>query len=333
MMKKKTGVRLLIGVVMLSVVISGGHLSPAAADSILPFDTRDHPVHLIASYYNAIALGDYTRAYGYWLEGHVPRGATPAQFAAGFADVQTVRVLARLPVRGGAAAGTAHVDVPIVVLTTLKSGGSQIFAGCFRTAHFNVPTGNPPVIDPNWYLDSASLLPASAVDFAQAASACTLTASFPTIQGIDNQFAPVDLISSYYDAIAAGDYTRAYNYWQGGVPNQTLAAFAQGFAGTGNIGVVVGLSMHMEGAAGSVYAETPVLLTATDYGVPQVFAGCMVARRANVPVGNALAPDPNWYLHSADFYAVSTFDAGLQQMWNMCPSVAGSNLTSAWAPS
>ena len=89
-------------------------------------DMRDHPVHLVASYYNAIALGDYARAYGYWREGNVPRGATLAQFAAGFADVQTVRVLTRLPVRGGAAAGTAHVDVPVVVLTTLRSGGSQI---------------------------------------------------------------------------------------------------------------------------------------------------------------------------------------------------------------
>jgi hypothetical protein len=305
--------------------MSGVHLSPVAADSVLPFDAQDHPVHLIASYYNAIALGDYARAYGYWLEGHVPNSATLAQFAAGFADVQTVRVLARLPVRGGAAAGTAHVDVPVVLMTTLKSGGSQIFAGCFRTASFNVPVGNPPVIDPNWYLDSASLQAASSVDFAQAASACTLTASFPTDYGMDNRLSPIDLISSYYDAIAAGDYVRAYNYWPNGAPGQTLAAFAQGFAGTSNIGVVVGLSMHAEGAAGSTYAETPVLLTATDNGIPQLFAGCIVARRINAPVGGALTPDPNWHLYSANFRAVSTLGAGLQQVWSMCP-FAGSNL-------
>lgn len=77
-------------------------------------------------------MGDYARAYDYWLDGHVPKNATLAQFAAGFADVQTVRALAQLPVRGGVAAGTEYVDVPVVVQTTLKSGGEQIFAGCFR---------------------------------------------------------------------------------------------------------------------------------------------------------------------------------------------------------
>jgi hypothetical protein len=309
----------LVGAVALTLFVGGSRPSLATAQTTAPFDLRDHPLYLIASYYNAIALQDYARAYSYW-NGHAPGGATYQQFAQGFADVLTVHALARLPVAGGVAAGTAHADVPVVVLTTLKSGGSQIFAGCFHVVHYNVPVGAPPVVDPNWYLDSAALQPAVSVDFVQATNACSLTGSFPTPTGLDNQLSPLDLISSYYDAIAAHDYARAYAYWPNGAPGQTLAQFAQGFAGTGNIGVVVALSFTIGAAAGSVYASSPLLITATDWGKPQLFVGCVVARKSNVPVGNSITPDPNWYLYSANTRLVSTFDIGVQQVWDICPN-------------
>jgi hypothetical protein len=305
----------LAGMVALALFVSDSSLSPAAAQTTAPFDLRDHPIYLIASYYNAIALQDYARAYNYW-NGHAPGGATYQQFVQGFADVQTVQALARLPVAGGVAAGTAHAEVPVVVLTTLKSGGSQIFAGCFHVVHYNVPVGNPPVVDPNWYLNSATLQPAASVDFVQAVSACSRAESFPV--GIANQLSPLDLISSYYDAIAARDYARAYAYWPNGAPGQTLAQFAQGFAGTSNVGVVVALSFAMDAAAGSAYASSPLLITATDRGVPQLFVGCMVARKSNVPVGNSPTPDPNWYLYSANMRPVSTLNSGVQQVWGVC---------------
>ena len=305
----------LAGVVALALFVSSSNPSPAAAQTTAPFDLRDHPIYLIASYYNAIALQDYARAYNYW-NGHAPGGATYQQFVQGFADVQTVRALARLPVMGGVAAGTTHAEIPVVVLTTLKSGGSQIFAGCFHVVHYNVPVGNPSVVDPNWYLSSATLQPAASVDFVQAVSACSLAESFPV--GIDYRLSPLDLISSYYDAIAARDYARAYAYWPGGAPGQTLAQFAQGFAGTSNVGVVVALTFNMGVAAGSAYASSPLLITATDQGVPQLFVGCMVARKSNVPVGNSTTPDPNWYLYSANTRPVSTLDGGVQQVWNVC---------------
>lgn len=318
MMKTATAVlrAFLAGVAALAFFVSS-QPSPAAAQTIAPFDLRDHPIYLIASYYNAIALQDYARAYSYW-KGHAPGGATYQQFAQGFADVQTVRALARLPVAGGVAAGTAHAEVPVVVLTTLKSGGSQIFAGCFHAVQHNVPVGDPPVIDLNWYLDSAVLQPAASVDFVQATNACSLAESFPTPARIDNRLSPPDLISSYYDAIAARDYVRAYQYWQGGAPGQTLAQFAQGFAGTANIGVVVALSFTVGAAAGSVYADLPLLITATDWGAPQLFVGCLIARKSNVPVGDSPVPDPNWYLYSAAIHPVNTLEAGVQQVWAAC---------------
>ncbi len=309
----------LVGSMALAIFVSGSHPLPAAADSSTPFDLRDHPIYLIASYYNAIALQDYARAYNYW-EGHAPDGATFQQFVQGFSDLQTVQALARLPVVSSGAAGTTYAEVPVVVLTTLISGDSQIFAGCFRVKKYNVAIGNPPTIDPNWHLDSAVLEPAASVDFLQATNACTLAESFPTPAEIDNQLSPLDLISSYYDAIAARDYVRAYQYWPGGAPGQTLAQFAQGFAGTSDIGVVVALSFYMGGAAGSVYADNPLLISATDNSVQQLFAGCIVTRKSNVPVGDSTIPDPNWYLYSANIYPVSTLDIGVQQVWDVCSS-------------
>ena len=71
-------------------------------------------------------------------------------------------------------------------------------------------------------------------------------------------------------------------------------------------------------AAGSTYADAPLLITATDQGQPQLFVGCMVTRKSNVPVGNATEPDPNWYLYSADIQPVGTLDGGLLQLWTVC---------------
>jgi hypothetical protein len=225
-----------------------------------------------------------------------------------------------LPIAGGVAAGTVSAEVPVVVLTTLKNGGAQIFAGCFHVVHHDVPVGNPPAVDPNWYLDSAVLQPAASVDFVQAVNACPYSQveSFPSAAGINNQYSPVDLISSYYDAIAAHDYAHAYSYWPNGAPGQTLSQFAAGFAGTANIGVVVALQFYIGAAAGSAYTYVPLLITATDWGQPQLFVGCMVTRKSNVPVGNATTPDPNWYFYSANIYAVGTLDLGVQQVWGVC---------------
>ena len=305
---------LLTGVLFLA---SSSPPAPVGAQETLPFDVRDHPIYLLASYYNAITLQEYARAYSYWDE-NAPDRIGYAAFAQGFANVQTARALARLPIVSDVAAGTAHAEVPVVVQVTLKNGVEELYAGCFHVIRRNAPIGDPPVIDPNWYLYSATLQPAAGVDFVQATDACMLAESFPTPYGIDDQLSPPDLISSYYDAIAAGDYARAYAYWDGGPPGQTLPQFAQGFAGTEDVGVVVALSFHMDAAAGSAYTDFPLLITATNEGLPQLFVGCVVARKSNVPVGDATSPDPNWSLYSADIQPVGTLNEGVQQVWEVC---------------
>ncbi len=313
-------IRLLVAAAVVLTALAGasGHRTLADTGASQPFDLRDQPLYLIASYYNAIALHDYARAYGYW-NGQPPNGVTLQQFAQGFANLYSVSALARLPVFYSGAAGTIHAEIPVVVLTTLLGGQSQIFAGCFHLTRSNVPVGNATTPDPNWHLFSATLDPATSVDFLQATSACTYAESFPTASGYDDRLSAPDLVTSFYDAVAAQDYVRAYNYWPNGAPNQTLTQFAQGFAGTSEVGVVVALSFTLGAAAGSAYASLPLLLTSKSYGVPQLFVGCIVARKSNVPVGNATTPDPNWSMYSAQFDPVSTLDEGVQQVWTACP--------------
>jgi len=310
--------QLTIVLAVLVALLMTSQPSPARAGGIAPFSRQDDPVYLIASYYNAIALRDYARAYAYW-NGHAPGGATYQQFAQGFADVQIVQALARLPAVVNVAAGTSHAEIPVVIQTYLTNNTWRIYAGCFHVTKSNVPVGNATQPDPNWYLNSAVLNPATSVDFMQAATSCTTpVSSFPVPFKVDSRSTPINLISSYYDAIAGADYVRAYNYWQSGAPGQTLQQFAQGFAGTSNVGVVVALSFEFEGAAGSTYSSTPVLLTSTSNGVPQLYVGCIVTRQSNVPVGNATAPDPNWYLYSAAFNPVATLDIGVAQVFFAC---------------
>jgi hypothetical protein len=289
------------------------------AEPPLPFDMQIDPVYLIASYYNAIALGDYARAYDYWHEAP-PDAPTLDDFARGFSDVAAVRALARLPVSEDAGAGSVRAEVPVVVLTTLTDGGSQIFAGCFRALRTNVPVGDATEPNPNWYLETADLAPASAVDFAPAVAACNVAESFPTTQHIEDRLNPVGLIQAYYDAIAAGDYARAYGYWPNGAPGQTLDEFAAGFGGTSDIGAVVALDFHVGAAAGSTYAETPLLLTAAEDGETKWYVGCIVTRKSNVPEGDATEPDPNWNMYSAEFNPVDSVGAGLAGVWTACPN-------------
>ncbi len=127
---------------------------------------------------------------------------------------------------------------------------------------------------------------------------------------------PITLIESYYDAINRRDYPRAYGYWETPPNNASLADFTQGFASTASVRAFAGLSIRMEGAAGSVYASIPVVLVSSNTdGSQQVFAGCIVTRRANV------APTyPSWRLYSGSLAPVADFNAGMARAAQGCPA-------------
>jgi hypothetical protein len=283
----------------------------------LPFDDQSQPVYLIASYYSAINLGNYARAYAYW-DGHEPNSATLGQFIQGFANTESVEGWAILPLATEGAAGSLYAEVPVLLRATLTDGDQQLFAGCFTAHRSNVPVGDNTEPDPNWHLFDATLEEVDALGVDEATATCTRAETFPLSSPFNDALQPVDLLISYYDAVARGDYARAYSYWSGQPRNQTLEDFVDGFVGTDDIGVIVGLNFVSEGAAGSIYTDIPTVITATNNGASQYFAGCFVARKSNVPVGDATEPDPNWRFFDAEIVVVEGFQAGLDMTAQGC---------------
>jgi heat shock protein HslJ len=102
---------------------------------------------------------------------------------------------------------------------------------------------------------------------------------------------PLKTLASYYDAINARDYRRAYGFWDS--PPSSFEQFARGFADTDRARLLVEPSTRVEGAAGSVYADIPTIVIATTRnGAERVFAGCYVMRRSNVQ-------DRGWQIYRA----------------------------------
>ena len=97
----------------------------------------------------------------------------------------------------------------------------------------------------------------------------------------DERSDPLQTLASYYSAINARDYRRAFRFWDS--PPSSFEQFARGFADTDRVRLLVEPSTRVEGAAGSVYAEIPtVVIATTRSGNDRVFAGCYVMRRSNV---------------------------------------------------
>lgn len=114
----------------------------------------------------------------------------------------------------------------------------------------------------------------------------------------DDRNDPIVALASYYDAINARDYRRAYDAWES--PPSSSEQFARGFFDTNRVRLLVDPSINIEGAAGSVYASIPaIIVTTTRSGTERVFAGCYVMRRSNVQ-------DRGWHIYRGDLYHVSS---------------------------
>ena len=78
----------------------------------------------------------------------------------------------------------------------------------------------------------------------------------------DDQDDPVSLMASYINAINRREYDRAWNYWEN-PPNPTFDDFRAGYADTASVLLAVHPPTWYDAAAGSAYAQLPVLLLAT----------------------------------------------------------------------
>ncbi|HWF88900.1 MAG TPA: hypothetical protein VN659_08700, partial [Pyrinomonadaceae bacterium] len=75
---------------------------------------------------------------------------------------------------------------------------------------------------------------------------------------------PLATLASYYDAINACDYRRAFGFWES--PPSSYEQFTRGFADTDRVRLLVDPATHVDGAAGSVYASIPTIVVATTRG-------------------------------------------------------------------
>ena len=92
------------------------------------YDDREGPVQLLASYFNAINLGDYARAWGYWEN---PPNPSFDDFRDGYADTASVFLVVRPPLGYEGAAGSAFAQVPTLLLVTHTDASQHNFLGCY----------------------------------------------------------------------------------------------------------------------------------------------------------------------------------------------------------
>lgn len=284
----------------------------------LQFSDRTDPVSLVGAYYNAISLRDYPRAYSYWET--APGNATEQQFAAGFADTQSVRTFVRLPIVTDAGAGNIFASLPVLVMATQTDGSQQLYAGCFTAHKTNVPVGNATEPDPNWSLRSGTLRLQNALDFALLDNACEQTASLAGTGAAAVQSDPATLIASYFSTIVQGNPNGASIYWETPSMNIMNTVFSRYFPGAQRVEVSVDPQMFGQGAAGSIYARvrTLALVTAAG-GDAHVLPVCFTTRKSNVPVGNAAQPDPNWHFYDARIIETASVADALDLLPLICP--------------
>ena len=147
---------LVILVLAVASLLLVGAVGAQQNPNAFPFTTTTDPASLIGSYYNAITLHDYGRAYSYWET--PPNNQTLAQFTAGFSDTASAVALVTVPYLTDAGAGNIYTSLPTVVMAQRTNGTQVYYAGCFIAHKTNVPVGTATEPNPNWYLRSANLV-------------------------------------------------------------------------------------------------------------------------------------------------------------------------------
>lgn len=124
--------------------------------------------------------------------------------------------------------------------------------------------------------------------------------SAPVGSGAD---AAVLVLREYYAAINARDYGKAYSQWSDGgrASGQSPQQFADGYAATLGVSVVLGEPGPVEGAAGSRYVEIPATLDATQPdGSIRHYTGAFTLRMT--VVDGASEAQRRWHIASANLH-------------------------------
>lgn len=295
----------LLLLVIAALLPAGASAQPVTAD-LAPFEVRTDPISQIASYYNAINLNDFIRAYSYWDT--PPNDRSFDQFVAGFRETARVATFFAAPVIEDFGAGNGYARVPTLLAAEHTDGTRRNFVACFTVRKLNVPEDNAAGADPNWRLTDAEVTEVDGFDLANLEGACE-----PLFDDFDAPYtlynSPVQVLASFVDAIGRGDSLAAERAMYA-PPDPTLSAFASGFdAAAADLSVVVRGELLVEGTAGNTFANIPALVMVESIdGNRQYYEGCFVARHSPVPVGVAAPLTPEWQLFTAGITVLNSVD-------------------------
>jgi|GEM_PF-579122 len=278
-----------------------------APDSIYFMDDRSGPVEVLQSFFNALNLKQYVRAYSYWIGPAGSPGGPPPfnQFQAGYSKTESVQLFTG-QVLGDVGAGQLYYSVPVVLIAQVTGGAVQTFSGCYilhlsRPEIQDAPPFNPLGIEsaavvarPNG--SNIQKLLASACAGSPGGQPVPPTPTYdPAYIGpdryLDNRSGPVELLRSLFNAINSKQYDRAFSYWSspagspGGPP--PYAQFKQGYQDTASVQLKTG-TVAPGAAAGNLYYSVPVTLIAkTTANATQTFVGCYVLHLAQPNIQGA----------------------------------------------
>ncbi len=123
--------------------VTGGSLPPAA--------TAD-PTTLLRSYFDAINLREFARAYSYWDNLGQASQQGFAQFEQAFATTRQVKVDLGTP-QQNAGAGNVYADVPVTIVATQDDGSTKTYSGTYTAHRANVP----PFEQLGWRIEGAKV--------------------------------------------------------------------------------------------------------------------------------------------------------------------------------
>ena len=237
-------------------------------------------VQTVLDYYDAINQHAYDRAYRLWARNGAASGQTLDQFKQGFDGTDQVSVrIGKTSASGGA------IAVPIAIASVVEMAGQEQQVQRFQGS-YTVQLGAN-----GWQLAGANIAKVGAD-------------TPPSADIVD----PLALLQAYYAAINERDFGRAYTYWgnNGTASQQTFTQFSQGFAATDHVTIDAG-QPQTQGAAGTTYAQTPIVIMATQKdGSQQSFCGTYLLRRAHVPPLDQLG----WRIDRASIAPVATVQPG-----------------------
>ena len=268
-------------------------------DKAVFLDDRTNALTLLSSYYNAINRKEYVRAYSYWEAQSGANGQPEpyAQTVQGFAATAVVQLTVG-NVFGGAAAGSIYYQVPVVVNSTLTTGGKQTFAGCYtlRAISFGLITQPPfqplaiqsatiqPVTAAPADLLSNGCEPGGGVANIPPSSAATSDSAAEPATYLDSRNTAQDVLRSYYNAINSKDYVRAYYYWDhvgtaATAQPPVFDQFVEGYQTTKSVKLTTSQPVSSPTAGGLIYKVPVTLVASSTDGSTQTFVGCYLVKQ------------------------------------------------------